>query len=61
MWTGGGAAALLEEPMKGEAASGLRDNAIIGHQDESAAVIRHDARDLPLADESVDLIVTSPP
>ena len=61
MWTGGVSTFLLEEPMKGEAASVLTDDAIIDHQDESVAVIRHDARDLPLADASVDLIVTSPP
>lgn len=39
----------------------LRDNATIDYQDEGVAIIRHDARDLPLDDASVDLVVTSPP
>ncbi len=39
----------------------LRPGAIIDYEDEQVAVIRHDARALPLDDGSVDLIVTSPP
>ncbi len=39
----------------------LRNDAIIDYRDDSVAVIRHDARALPLEDASVDLIVTSPP
>ncbi len=39
----------------------LRADAVIDAQDDTAAVIRHDARTLPLDDETVDLIVTSPP
>ncbi len=39
----------------------LNPDAVIDAEDETAAVIRHDARNLPLDDESVDLIVTSPP
>ncbi len=39
----------------------LRPDAIIDYEDDTCAVIRHDARTLPLEDGSVDLIVTSPP
>jgi len=39
----------------------LRAGAVIDYEDDLVAVIRHDARDLPLDDETVDLIVTSPP
>ncbi len=39
----------------------LRPDATVDYQDEQVAVIRHDARQLPLEDGSVDLIVTSPP
>ncbi len=39
----------------------LRPVAVVDYQDEQVAVIRHDARTLPLEDGSVDLIVTSPP
>ena len=39
----------------------LRGDAVIDAEDETAAVIRHDARNLPLDDATVDLIVTSPP
>ena len=39
----------------------LRADAVVDYEDELIAVIRHDARDLPLEDETVDLIVTSPP
>ncbi len=39
----------------------LRPDAVVDYQDESVAVIRHDARQLPFEDGSVDLIVTSPP
>ena len=39
----------------------LRGDATIDFQDATATVIRHDARDLPLEDGTVDLIVTSPP
>ncbi len=39
----------------------LRPDAIVDYQDEQVAVIRHDARTLPLDDGVVDLIVTSPP
>lgn len=39
----------------------LRPGAVVDYEDELVAVIRHDARNLPLEDESVDLIVTSPP
>ena len=35
--------------------------AVIDKKGDGAAVIRHDARDLPLGDGTVDLIVTSPP
>ncbi len=38
----------------------LRPDAIIDYEDEQVAVIRHDARSLPLEDGSVDLLVTSP-
>ena len=34
---------------------------VVDAEDDGAIVIRHDARQLPLEDESVDLIVTSPP
>lgn len=33
---------------------------IVDAEDDGAIVIRHDARDLPLEDGTVDLIVTSP-
>jgi len=39
----------------------LRPSAIVDYEDDTAAVIRHDARTLPLDDGTVDLIVTSPP
>ena len=39
----------------------LLGSAVIDHRDDGAAVIRHDARALPLPDETVDLLVTSPP
>jgi DNA modification methylase len=39
----------------------LLPHAVIDHQGDGSVVIRHDARHLPLPDESVDLIVTSPP
>ncbi len=39
----------------------LRPDAVVDFVDDQVAVIRHDARDLPLDDASVDLIVTSPP
>ena len=39
----------------------LNRDAVIDFEDETCAVIRHDARTLPLDDETVDLIVTSPP
>ncbi len=39
----------------------LQPDAVVDYQDDSVAVIRHDARTLPLDDGSVDLIVTSPP
>ncbi len=39
----------------------LRPDAVVDFQDDSVAVIRHDARTLPLDDGSVDLIVPSPP
>ena len=39
----------------------MRPDAVVDYGDDRTAVIRHDARDLPLDDESVDLIVTSPP
>jgi DNA modification methylase len=39
----------------------LLPHAVIDHQGDGSVVIRHDARHLPLPDDSVDLIVTSPP
>ena len=39
----------------------ITDAAVIDWEGDGAMVIRHDARDLPLADASVDLVVTSPP
>jgi DNA modification methylase len=39
----------------------LRPDAIVDHEGPGAVILRHDARDLPLGDESVDLVVTSPP
>jgi DNA modification methylase len=39
----------------------LLSGAVIDHEGSGAVVLRHDARALPLEDESVDLIVTSPP
>jgi len=39
----------------------LNPDAVIDFEDETAAVIRHDARNLPLDDGTVDLIATSPP
>ncbi len=39
----------------------LRSDAVIDYEDEQVAVIRHDARALPLEDGTVDLIITSPP
>ena len=47
--------------MKGEAADTLQADAVIDYADDTVAIIRHDARQLPLDDASVDLIVTSPP
>ena len=38
----------------------LRPNAIIDYEDDTVAVIRHDARDLPLDDGTVDLIAYRP-
>ena len=37
------------------------DDRIVDAEDDGAIVIRHDARDLPLEDGTVDLIITSPP
>ena len=34
---------------------------IVDREGDGAIVTRHDARDLPLQDASVDLVVTSPP
>jgi site-specific DNA-methyltransferase (cytosine-N4-specific) len=39
----------------------MKPDAVIDHEGDGAVIIRHDARSLPLEDESVDLIVTSPP
>ncbi len=39
----------------------MRPDAVIDAEDDTAAVIRHDACTLPLDDATVDLIVTSPP
>ncbi len=39
----------------------LTKEAEIVHSDDRTAVIQHDARSLPIPDESVDLIITSPP
>ncbi len=39
----------------------LRASAVVDYEDDQVAVIRHDARTLPLEDGTVDLIVTSPP
>jgi len=39
----------------------VRPDAVVDHEDDRTVVIRHDARDLPLDDATVDLIVTSPP
>lgn len=44
-----------------EGTSVIRSDAVIVAQDERAVIIQHDARELPLEDASVDLIVTSPP
>lgn len=38
----------------------LTTDAVVDYEDELVAVIRHDARNLPLEDGLVDLIVTSP-
>ncbi len=37
------------------------DDPVVDGEDDGAIIIRHDARSLPLEDESVDLVVTSPP